>query len=135
MVRGAAQVVDHMAIPADDLQAMKEGILSATAGLDEQQIEALLQDNVSMFVSCTVAAPYHLETNQQETEQKIASHKRGSELENIVGSLVVFAVAARQSGEGGKTVDVEFQDRWLAVKEERLAAPVHSLVSSSGFMY
>ena len=43
-----------------------------------------------------------METNQQETEQKIASHKRGSELENIVGSLVVFAVAARQPGEGGK---------------------------------
>jgi hypothetical protein len=57
MMRGAAQVVDHMALPADDLQALKEGILSATSHLDEQQIEALLQDNVSMFVSCTLTRP------------------------------------------------------------------------------
>ena len=55
-------------------------------------------------------------------------------MKNIVGSLVAFAVGAEHCGEGS-TIDVEFQDRWLAVKEEHVAARVHSSVSPSDFMY
>ena len=75
-----------------------------------------------------------METIQQETEQKIASHKQSCEVENIVGSLVSFAVAAELCWKG-KGADVEFQDRWLAVKKEHVAAPVHSSVSLSDFQY
>ena len=43
ILRGAAQVVDSMALPDVDLQNLTNSAVSATDGLDPQQLEALLE--------------------------------------------------------------------------------------------
>lgn len=43
ILRGAAQVVDGMALPSADVEALKLGLRTETAGLDTQQLEAMLE--------------------------------------------------------------------------------------------
>lgn len=43
ILRGAAQVVDSMALPEVDLQSLTNSALSAADGLDPLQLEALLE--------------------------------------------------------------------------------------------
>lgn len=49
VLRGAAQVVDSMALPAADVVAAKHGLLSETADLDEQQLQALLEASLLLL--------------------------------------------------------------------------------------
>ena len=56
VLRGAAQVVDSMALPAADVVEAKRGLLSETADLDAQQLQALLEASLlSLFCGLFVA--------------------------------------------------------------------------------
>lgn len=89
VLRGAAQVVDSMALPAADVVAAKRGLLSETADLDEQQLQALLEASL-LLLSCEPCVAFKLfpvDFSQQETEKKIADHQMKGDLHAIVCSL------------------------------------------------
>ena len=91
VLRGAAQVVDSMALPAADVVAAKRGLLSETADLDEQQLQALLEASLLLWSCepCVAFKQFPVDFSRQETEKKISDHQMKGDLHAIVCSLFV----------------------------------------------
>ena len=72
-----------------DVVAAKRGLLSETADLDEQQLQALLEASL-LLLSCEPCVAFKLfpvDFSRQETEKKIADHQMKGDLHAIVCSL------------------------------------------------